>query len=485
MSCAKTHRSVRGRPMRLLALCSLLSFPLSSLAGEWIISPSVAIDQVYTDNALLSSDNEENESVTRVRPGISIYREGGRANLDFNYSPEYRHYWEETRDNETVHLLRANGDVELVENHFFVDAWATADQTRLSSSRSSPDGLTGSTENIDYHTIGLSPYYTTRFGNTSVFEARYSADKVDYDDEGEVDSTSQELDLILGSGTYSVAQAWEISASHTIEDFSGTGTSEDNKISIFRGEFIQQITRRWALAFAAGYEDFELILGDDVEGELWTVGFVFTPGSRTRLALGGGERAFGDDYYLDFEHRSGRTVWTINYKRDYISARDEATSTTLFQRQDAFGNLVRDAVLDNPPPVTVTGVSTLSAEYFESDRVTAAFTFRTQRTRAVLRAGLVKRDYELAGQDTRDVNVTASFFRLISRRFSGVSRLLWTDHQEEMQDYEEWSLSLGVNYLLGTNTTITTNVTHLERDAEIDSGTYDENRVSIGFLTRL
>ncbi|MES9979035.1 MAG: hypothetical protein ABW107_09820, partial [Candidatus Thiodiazotropha sp. 6PLUC5] len=230
--------------------------------------------------------------------------------------------------------------------------------TQISSSRASPDGLTGPTENIDYYTVGVSPYYTTRFGNVSVLEARYSADKVDYEDQDEVDSTSQEFDLILGSGTYSTSHAWELAASHTLEDY--TGTSDDkNKISIFRGEFLQQISRRWAVAFAAGYEDFDLIIGEDVDGELWSVGIVFTPTSRTRFALGGGERAFGDDYYLNFEHTSGRSVWRIDYKRDYISARDEATRPSLFQRQDEFGNVVRDAVLENPPPVTVTGVSTL------------------------------------------------------------------------------------------------------------------------------
>jgi uncharacterized protein (PEP-CTERM system associated) len=470
--------------MRTLAVCSLLTLPAVSQAGEWIMSPSIAVDEVYTDNARLTQEDKQSEYVTRVRPSISIFREGARANLDFNYSPEYRYYKEETRDNETVHLLRANGDVELVENHLFVDAWATSDQTRISSSRTSPDGLTGTAENIDYYTVGVSPYYTTRFGNVSVLEARYSADKVDYDYESEVDSTSQEFDLVFGSGTYSTTQAWELSANHTREDFTGA-SDDDNKISVFRGEFLQQITRRWAIAFAAGYEEFDLVIGEDVDGELWTIGVVFTPTSRTRFALGGGERAFGDDYYLEFEHRASRSVWNIEYKRDYISARDEAMRPTLFQRQDEFGNVVRDAVLDNPPPVTVTGVSTLSAEYYEIDRVNASYIFRTVRTRAELRAGFTKRDYEISSQDTKDITSTFSLSRLISRRFSGVTRLLWRDHEEDFRDYKEWSVSLGVNYQLGEDSTISTSVTHLDREGETDLASYEENRVAIGFLMRL
>jgi hypothetical protein len=515
--------------MQMLVVFSVLSSPFAAMAGEWIVSPSVSIDEVYTDNAELSSDEKQEEYITRVRPTISILREGARSNLDFNYSPEFRYYKEDTNDNETVHQLRANGDVELVENHLFVDAWATSDQTRISSRRSSPDGLTG--ESIDYYTVGVSPYYTTRFGNTSVLEARYTADKVDYEDPDDpdpgeqeavsTDSTSNEFDLVLGSGTYSTAQVWELSASHTVEDFTSTSDddsnrSDKNKISIFRGEFLQQITRRWALAFAAGYEDFDLIeevdsqSGEandpDVDGELWSVGVVFTPTSRTRMALGAGERAFGDDYYFNFVHRASRSVWRVDYKRDYISARDEAIRPTLFQRQDEFGNVVRDAVLDNPPPITVTGVSTLSSEYYELDRLTARFIYRTERTRAEFRAGLAKRDYENP-HDTRDVTSSISLNRMISRKFSGTARLHWTDHEEERRSarydqnpdtgdvtvtyvddplkYKEWSAMLGVSYILGTDTTLSTSVTHLDRDAETENTTsYEENRVSLGFLMR-
>jgi uncharacterized protein (PEP-CTERM system associated) len=509
--------------MQMLVVFSVLSSPFAAVAGEWIVSPSVAIDEVYTDNAELSSEDKQEEYITRVRPSISLYREGARANLDLNYSPEFRYYKEETNDNETVHQLRVNGDVEFVENHLFADAWATSDQTRISSRSASPDGLTG--ESIDYYTVGVSPYYTTRFGNTSVLESRYTADKVDYDDPdnpdpdeqddpgsvqqrvASTDSTSQEFDLILGSGTYSTTQVWELSASHTIEDFTGTAydgneISDKNKISIFRGEFLQQISRRWALAFAAGYEEFDLsdevtddsgrVIKMDEDGELWSIGVVFTPTNRTRMALGVGERAFGDDYYFNFEHRASRSIWRLDYKRDYISARDEAIRPTLFQRQDEFGNVVRDAVLDNPPSVTVTGVSTLSAEYYEIDRLTAAFIYRTQRSRAELTAGLSKRDYETI-HDTRDLTSSISFHRMISSKLSSIARLHWTDHEEEQPslgsadtvEYKEWSATLGVNYILGTDTTISTSVTHLDRDAVTDNTvSYEENRVSLGLSMR-
>lgn len=506
MSCVKIDKSDSSRQMRLLAAFSLLSVPFASGASEWIISPAVSLDVIHTDNALLSTDEKkQDETVTRVKPSISIYREGGRGKLDFNYSPEYRYYAKDTRSNETVHHMRASGDMELVENQLFVDAWGTADQTRLSSSRSSPDGLTGPTENVDYYSLGVSPYYTVHFGNTSVLEARYSADTVQYkldddqvnqanqadqDDQSEADSTAQTVNLVFGSGTYSVAQVWELSGSHTIEDFSGA--KDSNKISRFRGEFLQQITRRWGLSFAAGYEDFQLIEGEDEDGSLWSVGVVFTPTNHTRLAVGGGKRAFGDDYFVDFKHKSDRMVMTLTYNRDYISARDEVRKPTLFQRQDEFGNLVRDAVLDNPPPVTVNGVSTLSAEYYESKRVNASLVYMTQRTRAEVQAGLINRDYQIAGvnsnaQDSRDLNTTVALSRSISGRLRATSRFFWTDHElvnNKEQNYKEWTASLGIGYQLSHDATVSTGFYHLDRKAKLDLNNHKENRVNVGYQMR-
>ncbi len=484
MSCSEIDNYARNLRIFSIVGLGLLSLPVSSLAGEWIISPSIGIDHIYTDNVFLSTEDPQSENITRVRPTLSVFKEGARGNFDFNYAPEYRYFWDDTQSNQTINLLRTSGNLEVVENQLFIDAWATSDQTQLSSGRSSPDGITGTTEPIDYYILGLSPYYTTRFGNTSVLEARYSVDKVDYSDDLAVNSTSQTLDLVLGSGTYTVAHAWELAATHTVEDFAGE--ARDNKISRFRGEYIQQLSRRWALAFAAGYEDYQLVNNNDVDGDIWSLGLIITPSSHTRFAIGGGERAFGDDYYMDFLHQTAFTVWRLGFTRDYISARDETTEDTLFLRQDEFGELVRDAVLDNPPPVSVTGISTLSADYYESDRLNGSVTFRSTRTQAMLRASLIKRDYaeDSSQQDTRDVVTSIQLNRVLSRRFNGVTRVLWRDHEQDLLDYKEWVFSLGLTYSLGMNTAISASASHLERDADSELNSYDENRADAGFVWR-
>ncbi len=455
---------------------STLSLP--AIAADWIITPSVTLEQSYTDNALLTHDNQENESITLLRPSISIYREGAKAKVDINYAPEYRHFWEDTEDDELIHFLRGDGSVELMQEHLYLDGWASADLTNITSTgRTGIGGLTGRGDSTEIYTAGLSPYYKARFGNVSLFEARYTLDTVNYAEGGLDDSVGQRAELVFGSGPAFSNQVWELSGMYSVVDYDTL--NEDNEVSQVRAEYVQQLTRQWALAFAAGYENYNLALNEDLDDSLWSVGIIYTPNSRTRLALGGGERAFGDDYYLDFSHRSQRTVWTANYYRDATSARNELLHPSLFQRQDAFGNLVRDPVLENPPGLDREGSPTISAEYYVLEQFTTRFAFATGRTTFDLGGRHTKRIYELAVNDTQDVDVFTGLARDVSRRAVVYVRLTWNDHQEEVLDYEESIATLGGRYQLGTNTLLGMRLAHLKRDAEIETESYDENTFSI------
>ena len=465
----------------LLGGVGLSTLSLAAVASDWMISPAITLEQIYTDNSLLSHDDPENESITVVRPSISAYREGARASVDFNYAPEYRYYWEDTEDDELVNFLRAEGDVELVEEHLFVDGWATADLTTVTSSGGSGiGGVSGLDDTTEVYTLGVSPYFRSRLGNVSLFEARYSLDTVLYDDDDLDESVGQRVDLVLGSGPAFTNQVWEVTAYANQVDYDDQ--DEDNEVTQVRAELAQQLTRQWALAFAAGYEDYDLVLNEDFDGSLWSVGLIYTPNSRTRLALGGGERAFGDDYYLDFTHSSRRTVWTASYSRDFTSARDELLHPTLFERQDAFGNLVRDAVLESPPDVDREGGPAISAEYYELESLSTRFTYAATRTVLSLSAARHDRTYETTTADTQDIYAAAGVSRDISQKTNAFLRLSWSDHQEEGLDYDQWVAALGGSYQLGARTSMGMRLAHLERDGEIDAETYDENSFSI-YLT--
>ncbi|MCU7921843.1 MAG: TIGR03016 family PEP-CTERM system-associated outer membrane protein [Candidatus Thiodiazotropha sp. (ex Dulcina madagascariensis)] len=473
------------RPSLQLALCIAFACSTSAVtAADWIISPAILVEQVYTDNALLTQDNEEDDSITRVRPSLSLYKEGARASLDFNYAPEYRHYWQDTEDNEVVHLLRAEGNVELYENTLFLDGWANADRSNVTSSgRVGLNGLTGTADDTDVYSIGLSPYLTARFGGYSVLEVRYTGDRVDYSEDGPSDSVGHSVDIVLGSGSYFTNQIWEVSAFQKRVDYEAL--DDDNESSIFRAELVQQLTHQWALAFAAGYEEYILAVTEDSDGSLWSLGAIYTPTPRTRIAAGFGERSFGDDYFVDFSHRSSRTLFTAEYERDFISARDEVGRQTLFQRQDAFGNLVRDPILEDARSVTRSGTTpTLTEDFYEIRRFITGFTYQTPRTLSGIRGAYTERIYDDSARDTEDLDIALNFVRRLTRLTEGVVEITWHDHDEALLTYDQWVASLGLSYQLGSDASVAMSLSHMERDADPEAGSYEENHVSVSFNTR-
>jgi uncharacterized protein (PEP-CTERM system associated) len=447
-------------------------------SSDWIVAPGLSIDQIFTDNASLDSE-KESDSITRIKPRLSLYRQGARAKLDLSYAPEYRHYWQETHTNKVVHFLRADGDIELVKNHFFVDGWATADERPLNSSgRTGIDGITGIDNFTEVYTSGISPYFTSRLGPALTFEARYGLNRVYYAEEDRDSSTGQRADLVLGSGQAVRGMPWELRLEQSNIEYDDR--EEDDRIKRVRAEMAYQLNRKWALGAVLGYEQYELATTEDIDGEIWGVGFIYSPSSRTRLTAGLGERFFGDDYYLDFSYRGSRTVWTAGYKRDFVTARDEVIRPSLFERIDAFGNLIRDPALSEPASAS-RGGPTLTDNYYLLERFTTDFNLVSGRTTLALSAGYSARYYDeaIGPGDTEDVTLSGRFSRRLRPQTTAFINLNWRDHSEDLQDYEQWVASLDGSYQLGTHTELTLSLARLDRKATLDENSYDENRVKL------
>lgn len=472
----------------LLSLVSGIGIAAASsgaFAADWIVSPSVELQHIYTDNALLAEEDRVSDRISILRPSLSLYKEGSRASLDFNYAPEYRYYWDETHDNETVHYLRAEGNVEIAENHLFLDGWLSADRTNISSSgRSGVQGLTGSADDTDYYTVGLSPYFTAKLGTFSVVEVRITGDRVNYSENIGDDSTGRRGEIAFGNGSMFTNQIWEVLLQQSNVDYENL--EDDNEIKIFRGELIQKLTHQWAVAFSAGYEDYNLAITEDRDDTTWSLGAIYTPNPRTSIALGVGERSFGDDYYFDFSHRSSKTVWTATYKQDYISARDELSAQPLFERLDAFGNLVRNPILESTTSLVRSGSSpTINEDYYESKRFNTNFTYQAVRSSLSLRASHHKRHYDTSGNDTEDTELALILSRRITRLMTGYIHLAGINHDEDSLVYDQRSGTLGINYQFGHESIFGFNIGRLERDSDSDLDSYTEKYAGLSIRTQL
>jgi hypothetical protein len=102
-----------------------------------------------------------------------------------------------------------------------------------------------------------------------------------------------------------------------------------------------------------------------------------------------------------------------------------------------------------------------------------------------LRGRYIERVYERSGRDTEDIELGALLTRRLARLTSGYFQLSGRDHEEEALVYDQWTATLGVTYQFGTNSRVGFSVSHLERDAEEDLGSYEENHASINVTSRL
>jgi uncharacterized protein (PEP-CTERM system associated) len=381
--------------------------------------------------------------------------------------------------------MRTEGNVEIAENHLYLDGWLRGDRTNINSTgRIGIGGLTGTEDDTEFYSVGLSPYLTARLGDFALVEFRFTGDKVGYSEDVASDSTGKAGAVAFGSGSMFTNQAWEVLFKNTEVDYESL--DENNETTIFRSELIQKITNQWALAFSAGYEEYDLVVTEDRDDSTWSVGFIYTPNPRTRIALGVGERSFGDDYYFDFSHRSSRTIWTARYEQDFTSAREELRVQPLFERQDAFGDLRRDPILEGVP-ISVRGAfnPSVTEAYFESKRFSTAFTYLTARTTFVLSGGYLERIYNLSIRDTEDIEMDLLLERKLSRLLTGLFRIGYYDHEQEALVYDQWLASLGTFYQIGTDGRIGLDLSRIERDADAEGGSYTENQVSVNFTVAL
>ena len=121
-------------PRNLLQSRCVITFSLfiissvTAYGAQWTITPSVTVEGTYSDNINLSHDNEQSDQVLEIVPAVRIQGEGRRLRLNFDYSAQGLHYFENTNDDEVNHRLQSGLNSELIENHLFLDATANISQ---------------------------------------------------------------------------------------------------------------------------------------------------------------------------------------------------------------------------------------------------------------------------------------------------------------------------------------------------------------------
>ena len=163
-------------------------------AGDWLFTPSLQDQEIFTDNVLATPTNRRSDLITALSPGLAISGQSARLSGQFSYSPTLYRYALTPGQNVLAHNLYANGTATLAPDLLFFDAHAYASQQPTTPGLGSNLASFGPTAGLSaigptnlFTTSALpqsqltqvttfigAPYVQRRFGEYGIGELRYT-----------------------------------------------------------------------------------------------------------------------------------------------------------------------------------------------------------------------------------------------------------------------------------------------------------------------
>jgi uncharacterized protein (PEP-CTERM system associated) len=296
-------------------ICSMLPV----FAGEWEITPTIAVSETLTDNVYLSDTHAQSALVSDITPGIRIDGSGGRAKLHLDYQMHNLFYTvDPSRNNQTQNSLNAFGTLEAVENWFFIDASGFISQQSLSpfGAISTFGGVsTNVNSNVsETSTYQLSPYIRGSFGRFADYQLRYLTSKTTSKSSLASNYDTQEVLGRLQGETGLSSLSWSIDASRLTTRYDLAVRS--NEADRVRGVLTYQIDPQFRASLIGGREANNYVSLDKQSNTTRGAGFEWAPTERTHMAFSREERFFGPSNTFDFSHRTALTAWRMSASKD-------------------------------------------------------------------------------------------------------------------------------------------------------------------------
>jgi len=330
-----------------IATAMLLAYAHAD-AAEWKVTPSLNLQETYTDNVALAPPGfEKSEFITQINPGISLTGTGPRLKLNASYVMQNLIYAEDGSRNTMNHMLNANANAELVDNLFFLDGRAAISQQNISLlGPQAADNVNVTGNRTEVKTYSVSPYLRHSFSNFASSELRYTHDEVSTGVGGLSDTQADRIQLGLNSGPAFNTLGWGLNYSNQKTAYANTANINAQSIDseILTGNLRYLVTPRFSLTATGGYEKNDYIsIGPKPDGSFWSAGFSWAPSALTSVDASAGRRYFGSTFSLAASHRTRLTAWNLGYSEDITSTQSQFLVPTTIDTASFLKPL-----LDNP-----------------------------------------------------------------------------------------------------------------------------------------
>ena len=285
----------------------------SGRAG-WTTQAEVGVRETYNDNATFGgSGDEEYDFITELWANLRLYGRGPRLSGSFEYRPTLLVYARNSEEDRFLNFLRASGNLEVLDNFFFIDASASISQEFISPFGARPGDITTATPNrAETRSIGVSPYVRGLLRWGQEYELRYRHLWTSSDATTVADVESQYLTGRLASPVRLFGWALEYEQSKIRqEDFT---LQPDRESRLARARVFFQPDYAWRFSASAGREEnnYEL-LREMKSSDIYGAGVTWNPSPRTSAEAYYEERFFGPSRLARLRHRTPLTAWNISY----------------------------------------------------------------------------------------------------------------------------------------------------------------------------
>ncbi len=472
-----SQRSGKAVVVVLLAL-----YASSGNAGEWKAKSNVVFSEIYTDNIKLQESGEDSDFISVIRPGFDVEGKGRRANMSMRAAFEFNDLGGGA--DALNPRIRGDGSVELLEDFFFLEGDIYSNQSQIDPFGAAGNSSLNKTENTTTtYDYSVSPFVVHRFAQFADLKLRYTFDdQINKSDELS-DSTQNSVVLTLNSGPEFGRINWGLTSDYKKTKFDGGGYLNQNADSERYSSSIKvgyRFDRKWQLSGTLGQEwnDYQTYNNEDTDDQFWDVGVLWTPNKRASVDLGYGQHFYSTTPRLKLTYQVRHSVVSVSYSRTLTDTRSERRNADFFANQDVFGDLV-DPITGEPLFLT-DNVTFRDQGIFTNELFDSSWTLKGRRTSLTL---FFKESKQIREDVDGDQTFTTTGIRLsrdLSSKLSATSRITWDERESTAGDQADTSrFYLSLDRQLTPKTSVGLAYSFSDRDSELPSDNYKENRVSV------
>lgn len=290
----------------------------AAAGNPWTFIPSLGAEEFFTDNVLQTPTDRRWDLVTVVTPGITLNGNAPNAQVNFNYSPQFRLDARTPSQNGVLQQLSGTGLFTIVQDEFYVDTRVFAGGTPLTSgfgglgTNVNPNlgmgGVTGAAttglsrqNTAQTFSASITPYWLHRFGDFGTAKVGYELNASSISQSG--GATLPTFFPTGGANQHSLTNQG-VAQFETGEEFApyryivvasgsasnGTGVLHGSDEESIKNRLGYEITRALDIYGQIGYERerFGGIPPTRVDDMIWGFGASWEPNADSQITLGYG-----------------------------------------------------------------------------------------------------------------------------------------------------------------------------------------------------